>query len=115
MTYQNNMPVAETPQEQEAIDRFFQNLGSATCPQVEAARQEVQRHFDTLDADDRAGDAEAASDHDGEQLRSHKARLCCLVALRMYASRSHSIGTVLPAEGRVVASDATSSVAGLGR
>jgi len=55
MTYQNNMPIAETPQEQEAIDRFFQNLGSASCPQVEAARQEVQRHFDTLDADDRAG------------------------------------------------------------
>ena len=53
MTYQNNMPVAETPQEQEAIDRFFQNLGSASCPQVEAARQEVQRHFDTLDAEDR--------------------------------------------------------------
>ena len=55
MTYQNNMPVAETPQEQEGIDRFFQNLGFATCPQVEAARQEVQRHFDVLDADDRAG------------------------------------------------------------
>ena len=53
MTYQNNMPVAETPQEQEGIDRFFQNLGSASCPQVEAARQEVQRHFDTLDAEDR--------------------------------------------------------------
>ncbi len=53
MTYQNNMPIAETPQEQEAIDRFFQNLGSASCPQVEAARQEVQRHFDILDAEDR--------------------------------------------------------------
>lgn len=53
MTYQNNMPIAETPQEQEGIDRFFQNLGSASCPQVEAARQEVQRHFDVLDAEDR--------------------------------------------------------------
>ena len=53
MTYQNNMPVAETPQEQEGIDRFFQELGSASCPQVEAARQEVQRHFDVLDAEDR--------------------------------------------------------------
>ena len=55
MTYQNNMPVAETPQEQEAIDRFFRDLGSASCPQVEAARQEVQRHFDILDAEDRIG------------------------------------------------------------
>ena len=55
MTYQNNMPVAETPQEQEAIDRFFHGTGPASCPQVEAARQEVQRHFDVLDADDRAG------------------------------------------------------------
>jgi len=55
MTYQNNMPVAETPQEQEAIDRFFQDLGPASCPQVEAVRQEVQRHFDVLDADDRVG------------------------------------------------------------
>lgn len=55
MTYQNNMPVAETPQEQEAIDRFFQNLGSAICPQVEAVRLEVKRHFDILDAEDRIG------------------------------------------------------------
>jgi hypothetical protein len=55
MTYQNNMPIAETPQEQEAIDRFFQNLGPASCPQVEAVRREVQRHFDVLDAEDRAG------------------------------------------------------------
>ena len=55
MTYQNNMPIAETPQEQEAIDRFFRDLGSASCPQVEAARQEVQRHFDILDAEDRIG------------------------------------------------------------
>ena len=53
MTYQNNMPVAETPQEQEGIDRFFHGTGPASCPQVEAARQEVQRHFDTLDAEDR--------------------------------------------------------------
>ena len=53
MTYQNNMPVAETPQEQEAIDRFFHGTGPASCPQVEAARQEVQRHFDVLDAEDR--------------------------------------------------------------
>lgn len=55
MTYQNNMPVAETPTEQEAIDRFFADLGPASCPQVEAVRLEVQKHFDILDADDRAG------------------------------------------------------------
>jgi len=55
MTYQNNMPVAETPQEQEAIDRFFHGTGHATCPQVEAIRQEVKRHFDVLDAEDRSG------------------------------------------------------------
>ncbi len=53
MTYQNNMPVAETPQEQEGIDRFFQNLGPGPCPQVAAVWQEVKRHFDTLDAEDR--------------------------------------------------------------
>ena len=53
MTYQNNMPVAETPVEQAAIDRFFLNLGPSAFPQIEAARQEVQRHFDTLDAEDR--------------------------------------------------------------
>ena len=55
MTYQNNMPVAETPQEQEAIDRFYRDLGSASCPQVEAVRLEVKRHFDILDAEDRIG------------------------------------------------------------
>ena len=55
MTYHNHMPVAETPTEQEAIDRFFADLGPASCPQVEAVRLEVQRHFDVLDADDRVG------------------------------------------------------------
>ena len=64
MTYLNNCPIAETPAETEALDRWFAKRGPGRCSKVGRAFAEVGKHFKALEA------AEAEAQSFGDYLRT---------------------------------------------